>query len=519
MVDGRVAAVVGVEEVGRAGGRIALVKEVGGVQADVDDGGGVDSLHQVVDRLDIVERHVGVDVSAQRVEQAGEITDATDGEHLRLDGGQDLLLALAAREVGALTVVPVPGSRVLEGGGAAHVLLTRFEADLRVGACVSVARGVLGVDEADGDVDVDASHGVDALLEGGEVEPHEVVDGDAEKVGEGGVRHRAPGVLLAGLDPAVAVEHTVAVGLVDLALVDLLAGRVVHRHVPVAGNRDLGDLRRAGRVRLDRDDHDRVGEVGPVVPGATVAVESDVDPLLVSDLIVLYGGAILSANQAPDDGGHVSVEDVRQTVQDPVAEGAAEGGHHHHDGDDRAPGRHPAGEDAIPRAPEARSRCHLDVFRSGAARRAEARPTVDPADQVPLLERRREWGKVSVASKGKPGPRGRGGPEMAEARLVAAAPAGDGDRRGPRRGLLAAGCRPGAISATAPLAFPWHPPGRSDHRAEPGPSRVLREFRREDCGEMMTTPRQPGNRSTQVPESAQDCASTGRPRTGVTRWR
>jgi long-subunit acyl-CoA synthetase (AMP-forming) len=47
------------------------------------------------------------------------------------------------------------------------------------------------------------------------------------------------------------------------------------------------EISAAGRVRLDRDDHDRVGEVGPVVPGATVTVESDVDPLFRGNLVVL----------------------------------------------------------------------------------------------------------------------------------------------------------------------------------------------------------------------------------------
>jgi hypothetical protein len=76
--------------------------------------------------------------------------------------------------------------------------------------------------------------------------------------------------------------------------------------------------------------------------------------------------------------------------------------------------------------------------------------------------------------------------------LLPAMAIGAGRSAGPRRGVLAAGCRPGAISATAPLAFPWHRPRRSDHRAEPGPSGAWREFWGEDCGEMMTTPRQPG---------------------------
>src|ERR1035441_9588840 len=51
--------------------------------------------------------------------------------------------------------------------------------------------------------------------------------------------HRAPGVLLAGCDPTGTVEHTVAVRLVDLALIDPLADGVVHRDVPVAGGGDL----------------------------------------------------------------------------------------------------------------------------------------------------------------------------------------------------------------------------------------------------------------------------------------
>ena len=336
-----------------------------------------------------------------------------------------------------------------------------------VGAGGRRAGGVLVVGEAHRNVDVDAADRVHRLLEGGEVEAHEVVDGDAQEVAQSGVRHHPAGVGLARRHPTLAIEHAIAVGLIDPALVHPLAGGVDDGHVPVARDGDLGDRGWAGGVGLDGDDHHRVGEVLPVVAGAAVAVERDVDPLLVGDLVGLDGRAALAPDQADDDRGHVGVEGVSEAVQDLVGEAADEQHDHQRGGEDHPAGGHPPGADVVARAPGARCGGHLVVLRSGPARRHGARPT--RAGRTGSFS----WnvgGDEGTAAKSSPAPPVCGRPRVGR-------------------------CPPGTRHPAA-------------HRA---PNRKWSP----ECGELMTTPRPPRSDLMKVPESPRGCASADRPRTGL----
>src|ERR1035438_3710450 len=126
---------------------------------------------------------------------------------------------------------------------AVHVLHARFETYGLVPAIaqVALAGGVLVIREAGRDIDIDATDGVDSLLECVEVDSHEVGDANAEDVGEHRVGHGRAGIHSARrLGPLT--EHSGRIREVDSLLSRFaIAKRDVHE--PVAWDGYLGDLR------------------------------------------------------------------------------------------------------------------------------------------------------------------------------------------------------------------------------------------------------------------------------------
>ena len=181
---------------------------------------------------------------------------------LRLQRDDDLLLAAAPREVRPLPVVAVARSRVDERRRTVHVLHARLEPHGLVPAVAEIAfaRRVLVVGECDGHVDVDAADRVDRLLERIEVNTDEVVHTDPEQMREQRISNRGSRVHGARRLRSFA-EHARGVREVD-ALLGRLAVAQRNGDIPVAWDRDLGDLRRMTLHGLDRDDHDRIAQVG-----------------------------------------------------------------------------------------------------------------------------------------------------------------------------------------------------------------------------------------------------------------
>jgi len=180
---------------------------------------------------------------------------------------------------------PRDGSRVTRGRWRRSCAVHPPEV-ISVYGHVSHRTRVLGSKKLTGTSMVDASHGVHALLKAVKSSPRSSRWGCRE--GERGRRSaRAPRVLLPAWTPPSPSSTPVAVGLVDLALVDLLAGRGCTSARTSRGNARSRRPAEAGRVRLDGDDHDRVGEVGPVVSGAPNRRERDVDPRFRGNLVVL----------------------------------------------------------------------------------------------------------------------------------------------------------------------------------------------------------------------------------------
>ncbi len=248
-----------------------------------------------------------------------------------------------------------------EGARAVHVLWASREVHRfvrAVGARLAVAfpGGVLVVGEGVGHGDVDAADRVDGRLERLEVEADPMIDVDAEEVLESAVGDGRAGAPVAGWQRSLAAD-TVRVGLVDATVVGLPGAELVG-HVPVTRDADLRHRRRAGRLRLHRDDHDRIGQVGAVVARATVPVEGKVDPPQVA-----VGGvdrrAVLATDQVADDAERVLVGQVGQAEN---GSGNEDPGHE----DDRrcrqgdhALGAEPARLDVVTGAAAPRRACHL----------------------------------------------------------------------------------------------------------------------------------------------------------------
>src|SRR6202040_2285087 len=151
---------------------------------DVFDGCRVHTVHQSVESLRITDAEIGEHVVAECVEDIWELADAADTLELGLECDDDLLLAAAACEVRSLSVVAVARPRVDERVGAVHVLHAGVEMNLLIAAIAQVALTgrVLVVREPDRDIDIDTADSVDRLLEGIEVDSHEIVDADPEEM-------------------------------------------------------------------------------------------------------------------------------------------------------------------------------------------------------------------------------------------------------------------------------------------------------------------------------------------------
>ncbi len=276
----------------------------GGAERIAPDVRAVNLRAELGQRQDVGRREVGADGVGQLVEQRRRLGDQVELDSLIAEGTQHLLLAQAAGEV----VVVVARARVLEGGGAVHMLQAGGEVDAGV---VVAGAGVLVVLNRGRNVDRHAAERVDDLDKALEVDFSKVVDRDTEVVLNGGADEAGAGVLRGRAE--------------GIGGVDLVTAETGDRDQQVAGDREHRDIF-GDRVNRDNDDGVGAGRAFVRRPLPLVDTEQqDVDPL--GAVPVRQGGgglAGLGCHEAQfrralgvdDDGcaGHRGDEDLVEGV-------------------------------------------------------------------------------------------------------------------------------------------------------------------------------------------------------------